>query len=133
MINEEKVILMTKLQMYEDEHGKKTFSILKFFRSDYISLQLLKGFVAVTICFGMVMGLWMLSHMEDILSSLNTMDYGAIVMLVVGRYGVVLLIYLLLVYIYSAMTYTKARREGRRYHKNLKTLKKLNEPRKERS
>ena len=125
MINEEKVILMTKLQTYEDQSGKRVFSILKYFRSDYISLQLLKGFVAVTLCYGIIMGLWMLSHMEDILSSLNTMDYGAFVMLVVGRYGVVLLIYLLLVYIYSAITYTRARREGRRYHKNLKLLKKM--------
>ena len=123
MINEEKVILMTKLQAYEDKEGKKTFSILKYFRSDYISLQLLKGFVAITLCYGMIMGLWMLSHMEDILSSLNTMDYGAFVMLVMGRYGVVLLIYLLFVYIHAAITYTKARREGRRYHKNLRRIK----------
>ena len=120
---------MTKLQSYEDGEGKKTFSILKFFRSDYISLQLLKGFVAVTICYGIVLGLWMCSHMEDILSSLNTMDYGAFVTLLAGRYGIVLLIYLVFVYIHAAITYTKARREGRRYHKNLRKIK----TRKERS
>ena len=38
MINEEKVIMMTKLASYESGEGKKDISILNYFRNDYIGL-----------------------------------------------------------------------------------------------
>ena len=42
MINEEKVILMTRASLYEEKQKKKALKISKYFRHDYISLQLLK-------------------------------------------------------------------------------------------
>ena len=43
MINEEKVILMTRASLYEEKQKKKALKISKYFRHDYISLQLLTG------------------------------------------------------------------------------------------
>jgi len=51
MINEEKVIMMTKLASYESGEGKKDISILNYFRNDYIGFQLLKSVISATISF----------------------------------------------------------------------------------
>lgn len=43
MIDEQRIILMSKLASYEERDGKKYIKIGKFFRTDYIALQLLKA------------------------------------------------------------------------------------------
>lgn len=51
MINEEKVILMTKLASYETHEGKKDMTVVHYFRGDYIGFQVLKSVIAATISF----------------------------------------------------------------------------------
>ncbi len=43
MLNEEKVILMTQMASYEENEGKKNMAIGRYFRSDYIAIQVLKS------------------------------------------------------------------------------------------
>ena len=40
MLNEEKIILMTQMASYEENEGKKNMAIGRYFRSDYIAIQL---------------------------------------------------------------------------------------------
>mgnify|MGYP000572594832 CR=1 FL=1 len=40
MINEDKVILMTKLAAYEQHEKKKNMAVGNYFRSDYMGLQM---------------------------------------------------------------------------------------------
>ena len=42
MLNEEKIILMTQMASYEENEGKKNMAIGRYFRSDYIAIQVLK-------------------------------------------------------------------------------------------
>lgn len=42
MLNEERIILMTKLASYESGEGKKNAAIGGYFRSDYIGMQVVK-------------------------------------------------------------------------------------------
>ena len=39
MLNEERVILMTKLAAYEQNEGMNMVAVGKYFRSDYIGIQ----------------------------------------------------------------------------------------------
>lgn len=43
MLNEEKIILMTQMASYEENEGKKNMAIGRYFRSDYIAIQVLKS------------------------------------------------------------------------------------------
>ena len=49
MLNEERVILMTKLASYEANDGKRNVAIGSYFRSDYIGWQVLKSIISATI------------------------------------------------------------------------------------
>ncbi len=124
MINEKKIINMTKLQAFEDREGKKVFSVVSYFRSDYISLQLLKGFLFFTAAAFIVGVLWGLYNMEELLNNINTMDYLEFIKGILVRYLAFLLAYLCVVYIYASITYKKARKKGRRYHRRLKEVSK---------
>ena len=44
MLNNEKIILMTKLSLYEQKNQKKEIKTSKYFRGDYMSLKMLKSF-----------------------------------------------------------------------------------------
>ena len=52
MLNEEKVILMTQMASYEENEGKKNMAIGRYFRSDYIAIQVLKSILCATIAYG---------------------------------------------------------------------------------
>lgn len=51
MVNEEKVILMTKIAMYKESLGREDLEKGKYFQSDYVKLNCLKTIVSSTVLF----------------------------------------------------------------------------------
>ena len=47
MINEERVMLMTRLSSYEANEGKKDIAITHYYRGDYIGFQVLKSLASI--------------------------------------------------------------------------------------
>ena len=47
MLNEKKIALMTKMAIYEQGEGKKSFPMSKYYRSDYLSLRLIYATIVV--------------------------------------------------------------------------------------
>ena len=74
MLNEERVILMTKMEAYAQKEGKKNMKVGKYFRSDYISLQLLKSIVSATIAYVICFALYILYDLENFLQDFYKMD-----------------------------------------------------------
>ena len=70
MINEEKVIMMTKLASYESCEGKKDISILNYFRNDYIGFQLLKSVISATISFLAIFAVYAFYNFENIMQDI---------------------------------------------------------------
>ena len=71
MVNEEKVILMTRASVYEEKKGKEKLKISRYFRHDYISLQLLYGWFFVTVSFALCAVLWGACNMEYLLDNIH--------------------------------------------------------------
>lgn len=122
MINEEKVILMTKLASYESGRGKRNMNILNYFRNDYIGFQIFKSVIAATISFFAVFAVYVFYNFETLLQDIYKMDLMAfgktIVILylcVVGAYGVIS-------YVVYASKYAKAKKSLKVYYASLKKL-----------
>lgn len=122
MLNEKKIRLMTKLALFEEKEGKEELKLDRYYRIDYIRFQVLKSIVSVTVGYLLILLLILVYQSEHILDKITKIDYKSI-----GIYT--LMIYLFLVVFYSFITgivsyfrYDKARKEVRRYKKNLKTL-----------
>ncbi|MDE5910489.1 MAG: hypothetical protein K2H52_17435 [Lachnospiraceae bacterium] len=122
MINEEKVILMTKLASYESNEGKKDIRTVNYFRGDYIGFQVLKSVIAATISFFALFAVYAFYNFEQLMQDVYKMDlleYGKSIVVLylcaVGGYGVIS-------YILYNIKYSKAKNSLKHYYNNLKRL-----------
>lgn len=122
MVNEEKVILMTKLASYEIHEGKRDMVVVNYFRGDYIGFQVLKSVIAATIAFFALFAVYLFYNFEELMQNVYKMDllgFGKNVVIqylcFVGGYGVIS-------YILYATRYAKARKNLKSYHSNLRKL-----------
>ena len=128
MLNEEKVILMTKMAAFMDREGKKNGAINSYFRSDYIGFNIIKSVISATIVFAVLIATYVLYDFENVLSNIYNTDS----LLTTGRRF--LIYYLLLVGVYSLASYiiysyrySKMRKNMREYYSNLKKLARMYE------
>lgn len=122
MLNEERVILMTKLASYEAKEGKKNIAIGNYFRSDYISLQLMKSMVCATIAFGLIFGLYILYDIEKFMQEIYKMDLVQFAKNILVQYAVFVVVYGIISYLVYAFKYSRAKKSLKCYHNNLKKL-----------
>lgn len=112
MINQEKVKIMTKLAIYEDKKGKDELKVDKYYKSDYIRLQVIKAFLSSTIGSILVVILLALYNMEYLILNLIKLDFT-----VIGKY--ILLIYIIVSVFYAIIAATKASTKYEKSRKNL--------------
>ena len=74
MLNEERIILMTRTAAYEESEGKKNMIIAGYFRSDYIELNLMKSLFYSTVAFILVAAMAIYYQFEVLLQDIYKMD-----------------------------------------------------------
>lgn len=129
MINEERVILMTKLASYEEQEGKRNMKIVNYFRSDYIALQVLKSLFSATIAFALLFAVYLFYDFEVLMQDIYKMDLIAFAKMVLTYYGISVIVYGVISYFVCAYRYSKARKSLRTYQQNLKKLRSMYEER----
>lgn len=122
MINEERIILMTKLAAYEKGEGKRNMAVGKYFRGDYISLHLLKTVISGTVAFVIGFGIYLLYYFEELMENLYNIDFASFAHNVIYYYVVFIVGYGLLTYIVFTFRFVKAKKGIKRYYQNLKKL-----------
>lgn len=122
MINEDKVILMTKMASYEMGEGKKNLSVCRFFRSDYIGLQILKAILSGTITFCIVIGMALLYDFDAFLKDLYKIDLIQTAKDLIVVYLITVGFYVLIVYFVSLYRFNRARQSLKTYYGNLRKL-----------
>lgn len=122
MLNEERVILMTKMASYEENEGKKNVNIGNYFRSDYIAIQVLKSVLSATIAFVIVFALFILYDFEAFMQDLYKMDLLTFIKNALIYYAVTVVSYGIVSYAVYSYRYTKAKKSLKRYRNNLKKL-----------
>ncbi len=122
MLNEDRVILMTKMASFEDHAGKKNSSVGGYFRGDYIGMQVLKSIISATIAFLLVFAVYVFYNFETFMTDIYQMDLLAFGKRVLQWYVAIVVIYAILSYIVYAYRYSRVRRNLRLYQANLKKL-----------
>ena len=80
MLNEEKIRLMTELAVFEKEHAVQMKNVTTYFKGDYISRNLIRGFISFTICSALLVCLWILFNVDIVLSSIDMDGLKALAM-----------------------------------------------------
>lgn len=97
MLSEKKLKLMIRLSDYEQNEGKKDLARTKYYKLDYIRMQILKTLVSVTVAVFLALMLVGMYHMEYIITNALELDY-------VGMARYFLVIYILLLCLFSFVT-----------------------------
>lgn len=122
MLNESKVKMMTKMAIYEKNEGKKELKTAKYYKTDYVSLGVLKTVISATIAYLLIIVLIALCNMQWLTSNVNSLDYASIG----SRFAIYYIIYLLVFSIISAFVYARrydaSRKELKRFFSRLNKL-----------
>lgn len=121
MINEDKVILMVQLASYEKKENN-SMAIGKYFRSDYISVQMLMSFFYATISFLLICGIYVLYDLENFVVDIYEIDLMAYVIELCEYYVGFILIYEAITYLLYWYRYKIARNSLKDYYQKLKIL-----------
>ena len=122
MLNEERVVLMTKMASYEANEGKKSLAIGSYFRSDYIGWQVLKSIISATIAFVVVFAMYIFYDFEVFMTDIYKMDLLEFAKNVLFYYLGTVGAYALVSYVVYTVRYSRARKSLRAYHMNLHRL-----------
>jgi len=122
MVSEDKVILMTKLAVFEKNEGRRNMNIVNFYRSDYIGFQLLKAVIAATVSYFAVLAVYVFYDFENLMSEIYRMDLFAFGKNLVILYAWTVGGYTLLCYIAHTLKYAMAKKKLKGYYTNLRKL-----------
>ena len=122
MLNESRVILMTKMASYEENEGKKSTEIGTYFRGDYISKEIIKSIVYGTIAFLVVFAVYVAYDIELFMQDIYKMDLWGFGKTILIDYLKFIVLYSAITYVVYAMRYQKARHSLRMYYNNLRRL-----------
>ncbi len=123
MLNDRKIRLMTKLALYERKEGKEDIKLSKYYRTDYVRLQVLKTVVAVTFSYILILLLIAIYKLEYLIDQAVVLDYAGIGKMILGIYIVVLTVFVLAVLVGYSIKYRKSRKKLSKYFRMLKRLK----------
>lgn len=121
-INEEKVILMTKLAIYEESTGREDLEKGKYFKSDYVKYNCLKTLVSTTVLFVVLVFCYIYYNIGAIIEGLADMDYMGIAYKVVIIWAVSCLSFMAAAWVLYTYRYYKAKPKLIKYNQNLKKL-----------
>lgn len=125
MLNEERVVLMTKMASYEANEGKKNLDIGSYFRNDYIGWQVLKSIISATIAFVVVFAMYIFYDFEIFMTDIYKMDLLEFAKNILFRYLATVGIYAVIAYAVYTVRYSRAKRSLRTYYMNLQKLSNL--------
>ena len=122
MLNEEKIKLMTKLALYEQSEGKKAIKSHKYNKGDYVSLNLIKSAVAITLAYLIAVALVVLNDAESFVNEPISIKLVNLAVRILVIYVVVFIIYMLITYMVASMHYIHMQEKNKKYADDLKEL-----------
>lgn len=122
MLNEERIKLMTRMASYETGEGKKNMNIGKYFRGDYISMQVLKSVISATIAFAICFALYLFYDFERFMQDIYKMDLLQFAKKLLLIYVAAVAGYGVLSYVIYSRRYKKTRKSLKKYYNNLRKL-----------
>ena len=121
-MSEKRIRMMTKLADFEQRNRKLLQNAGEYYRGDFIGIRLLKNLFRITAAYLLGAALWAVYNEEAIMKKLNTMDIQGLAAGLLIAYGIVLILFLTLTYVISAVEHYKAEKKQQTYRNMLERL-----------
>lgn len=122
LLNENKIKMMTKMAIYEKNDGKKMLKTAKYFKNDYVTLEILKTLVSTTMAYLVIVALYSLCKVDLLVVNMNTFDYAAMSKTVAGYYVALLVIFGIIAGLVYSRRFEQSRKDLKKYFSRLNKL-----------
>jgi len=116
---------MTKLAVYEKKEGKEDIYLSKYYKTDYVRLQVLKSIISTTVGYALIIAMIGFYKMEYLIKNAVVLNYKLIGTYILGFYLMLITVYGLGSLLYYSMKYDTSRKKLSKYFRLLKRLEKL--------
>ncbi|MBO4280627.1 MAG: hypothetical protein J5872_02115 [Lachnospiraceae bacterium] len=127
MINTEKVRLMTQCAIYEKHDGTDDLKIAKFFRADYIRLEVLKTILGITFGYFFLLTMIVIYYLEFLIKNALQLNYKMLGMRALAYYILLIAAYIVFAVGRYSYLYMKSHKRLGRYYRMLGKIKKIAE------
>lgn len=122
MLNNRKIRIMTKLATYEKKDGKEDIKLSKYYKTDYVRLNLLKSIMSATFGYILILVMIIVYKSEYLIQNAVNLDYKGVFTSVLGYYLVVLTVMNVGTLIGYSLKYDRSRKQLSQYFRMLKKL-----------
>lgn len=122
MLNNRKIRIMTKLATYEEKEGKEDIALSKYYKTDYVRLNILKTIMSATLGYLLLLIMIAVYRSEYLIENAVNLDYKSIFTTILGYYLVILTILIVGTLIGYSIKYDKSRKQLSQYFRMLKKL-----------
>ncbi len=127
MIDTKKTRLMTQCAIYEKNEGAEDLKVARFFKADYIRLQVLKTILGITLGYLFILSMVVIYYSEFLIAHALNLDYKMLGKRVLGYYLLILVIYIVFAVGRYSYLYLKSHKRLGRYYKMLGKIKRISE------
>lgn len=127
MVDEIRVRRMTRLASYENREGKEDIAVSMFFRKDYVSVNVLKTLLYVTVGYILVTVLFLLGILETLIESVTIGMIVALILGIIAGYIAVMVIYGIFAKRFYRRKHEEARERVKKYCRDLMIVERLYE------
>ncbi len=124
MLNENKIKMMTKMAIYEKNEGKSMLKTAKYFKSDFVTLGILKTVIASMLAYIVIVILYILCNIEYLAANINSIDYASLGLSMLGYYLAFIVVFAVIAGIVYSVRYESTRNEMKKYFSRLNKLEK---------
>ncbi len=122
MLNNRKIRIMTKLATYEEKEGKEDIALSKYYKTDYVRLNILKTIMSATLGYLLLLIMIAVYKSEYLIENAVDLDYKSIFTTILGYYLIILTIMIVGTLIGYSIKYDKSRKQLSQYFRMLKKL-----------
>ncbi|MBQ9062331.1 MAG: hypothetical protein IJ121_05855 [Eubacterium sp.] len=122
MLTKRRLHLMIKLAEFRQDHQDDSMRVVRHYRSDYIALSMIKNLFITTFAWLILIGLFALYHMDFLLTNLNQLKVGPLVAVLVITYLMMLGVYSVITYMTARIRYIRSFADVREYDQKLRLL-----------
>lgn len=127
MINTKKTRLMTQCAIYEKNEGAEDLKIARFFKADYVRLQVLKTIIGITLGYLFILALIIIYYSEFLIAHALNLNYKLFGIKILGYYILILAAYIVFAVGRYSYLYLKSHKRLGKYFKMLGKIKKISE------
>ena len=122
MVNPIRFEQMASLADFESGKDGKMLRIARYYKSDYIAVQMIKTFFLTSIAVVLVIGLFAAGNMNMILDSIDNWNLTTVAAVLLIAYIVILAGYLAVTYLTASRRWKRARKIAEIHEKKLREL-----------